>query len=98
MAKLRFHVPTRDVPPSVAARALGLTLDKFSEHLPALIGRGFPPHDPTTGNYDSKAIEAWQDQRHPKLLGGNSGDNVSIVPSEPSGANITRERLKAKSL
>lgn len=96
MARIRFHVQTRDVPPSIAARALGLTLDKFSEHLPALVKRGFPQHDPTTGNYDLKAIERWQDLRHKDLLAGNSGDNVSIVPSEPSGADITRERLKAQ--
>jgi hypothetical protein len=69
MPKIRYHVAPRDAPPAIAARALGLTLDQFSERLPALLARGFPPIDKTTGNYDLKAIDQWQNLRHPQLFG-----------------------------
>jgi hypothetical protein len=62
-ASLRYRVEPRDVPPSKAARRLGLTLAEFDRLKDDLIARGFPRPDPTTGHYDLKAIEAWQDVR-----------------------------------
>lgn len=65
---LRFPVTPGDVPPEKAARRLGLTLDRFSDLLPQLLRRGFPPSDPDTGNYDLDAIDAWRASRHQRLL------------------------------
>jgi hypothetical protein len=85
MSSIRFHVDHRDVPPIVAARRLGLTLEAFKLLLPELLTeRKFPPPDPTTGNFDLKAIDAWQDARNPQLLGATPKD----------GSTITRERLR----
>jgi hypothetical protein len=87
MPSIRFHVDHRDVPPIVAARRLGLTLEAFKLLLPELLTkRKFPPPDPTTGNFDLKAIDAWQDARNPQLLGATVKDS----------STITRERLKLK--
>jgi hypothetical protein len=53
--------------------------------MPELITkRRFPPPDPTTGNYDLKAIDAWQDARSPQFFGTAVKD----------GASLTRERLR----
>jgi len=71
MAGLRFRVEPLDVPPEHAARRLGITLAAFNEALPDLLARGFPPADPTTGNYDIEAIDAWRRRRHDG--GGNPG-------------------------
>lgn len=92
MPKIRYSVRPRDAPPAIAARALGLTLDQFSEALPALLARGFPSHDKTTGMYDLKAIDVWQDGRHGHLF---FGDKVSIAPDQGSITAPIRERLKA---
>lgn len=62
-ASLRFPIDPRDVPASKAARRLGLTLAEFNHVKADLFARGFPKPDPTTGNYDLKAIERWQDAR-----------------------------------
>jgi hypothetical protein len=62
-ASLRYKVTPRDVPPTKAARRLHLTLVEFNRVLPELRRRGFPPADPTTGNYDLAAIERWMDAR-----------------------------------
>ena len=58
------HVQAADVPPVVAARRMGLAAPQFTEALPALLARGFPAPDPTTGNYDIEAIDAWRRARH----------------------------------
>lgn len=47
----------------MAARRLGIAAHIFQQKLPDLLARGFPDPDPTTGNFDLKAIEAWQDSR-----------------------------------
>ena len=60
--------PGGDVPPSVAARRLWLSLDAFEKALPMLIGRGFPAPDPTTGNFDLDAIDEWRRRRNPHLF------------------------------
>lgn len=66
---LRFKLPPGgDVPPVVAARRLGLSLEAFNLQIETLISRGFPPADPTTGNFDLDAIDKWS-KRRGKLTG-----------------------------
>jgi hypothetical protein len=67
-AAIRFAVEPGDVPPEKAARRLHLTLDEFQEKLPALLQRGFPPPDATTGMFDLDAIDAWRRARFPRLF------------------------------
>jgi hypothetical protein len=62
-APLRYKVAPRDIAPRKAARLLGLTLADFNRACDDLFARGFPRPDPTTGNYDSRAIARWQDAR-----------------------------------
>lgn len=68
MTELRYHIRPRDAPADVAGRLLGLTEAKFADVLPALLARGFPQPDPTTGLFDLDAIEEWRRQRHPHLF------------------------------
>lgn len=65
---MRFSVEARDIPPEAAARRLGLTLEHFREKLPALLQRGFPASDQTTGNYCLEAIDQWRMRRFPQLF------------------------------
>jgi hypothetical protein len=51
------------VPPTKAARRLGLSPEQFRQKLPQLLNRGFPPPDPTTGNYYLPAIDQWMASR-----------------------------------
>lgn len=60
---MRFKVDPRDVPADVTARRLGISASDFRDRLPDLLARGFPSPDPTTGNFDLKAVDAWQDRR-----------------------------------
>jgi hypothetical protein len=65
---MRFKLPPGgDCPPIAAARRIWLSLEEFNAQLPALLLRGFPPADPTTGNYDLDAIDAWRKTRYPHL-------------------------------
>lgn len=77
---LRFHLPPGgDIPPASAARRLGLSLEQFTAALPQLLAREpkFPPADPTTGNYDLDAIDAWRRARYPHLF----GERVDVAAS-----------------
>lgn len=65
---IRFRIEPADVPPEKAARRLHLTLPEFQDRLPQLLVRGFPPPDPTTGNFDLEAIDRWRRLRHPRLF------------------------------
>jgi hypothetical protein len=65
--KIRFSVKPGDVPATKAARRLHLTLEEFDDKLPALLARGFPPPDPTTGMFDLTAIDLWRASRFPHL-------------------------------
>jgi hypothetical protein len=67
--RIRFPVEPRDVPPEKAARRLHVTLAEFTFMLPALMDRGFPGADPTTGMFDLEAIDLWRHSRHPHLFG-----------------------------
>jgi hypothetical protein len=57
-----------DITPAEAAKVMALTLDQFDAHLPALLDRGFPPADPTTGNYALDAITVWRQARFKRLF------------------------------
>lgn len=88
MSSLRFQVDPRDVPPEKAARRLGLTMEAFGTLLPRLLGRGFPPSDPDTGNYDLDAIDAWRAARHRRLL------SAPALSEHPTGLVASRlERM-----
>ncbi len=65
---MRFRVEPRDIPPNAAARRLGLSVEQFQEKLPALLQRGFPAPDVTTGNFCLEAIDQWRFRRFPQLF------------------------------
>jgi hypothetical protein len=50
-SSIRHRIDPLDIPAVKAARRLHLTLEQFRDKLPELIERGFPPPDPTTGNF-----------------------------------------------
>ena len=82
---MRFKVDPRDVSPEAAARRLGLSACDFAKRLPDLIARGFPSPDPTTDNFDLKAIDAWMDRR--------SGLGALAVPVARDASSVLEERL-----
>jgi hypothetical protein len=87
---LRFKLPPGgDVPPVTAARRMGLSLDALYEALPSLVARGFPSADPTTGNFDLDAIDAWRRQRHPRLF----SDCPASVTTARDAKDVMAERL-----
>jgi hypothetical protein len=63
-SRIRFRIDPRDVPLEKAARRLHLTPGDFQTKLPALVARGFPQPDPTTGMFDLAAIDEWMTARH----------------------------------
>jgi hypothetical protein len=63
-AQIRFRVDPADVPVEKAARRLHLSPERFTELLPRLLERGFPPADETTGMFDLQAIDLWRANRH----------------------------------
>jgi len=65
---MRFRIDPRDVPAEMAARRLGLSLEQFKEKLPALLQRGFPAPDETTGQFCIEAIDQWRLRRFPMLF------------------------------
>jgi hypothetical protein len=98
---LRFKLPPGgDVPPVTAAWRLGLSLEAFNDALPALVARGFPPADVTTGNYDLDAIDVWRRTRYPQLFPecadfkSPARDDDRIVGERLASARI-QQRLEA---
>ena len=62
------RIPDRgDIPKSLVARRLGLSVDDFELHRHALEKRGFPEPDPTTGLYAIEAVDKWRLRRYPRL-------------------------------
>jgi hypothetical protein len=86
---LRFHVKPGDVPERFAAERMGMSPEEFNRVLPNLTARGFPKHDPDTGNYDLDAIDAWRRARNPHLFSGR-GEFGAIDAS-----NVARDRIAA---
>lgn len=90
---MRFKLPPGgDCPPIAAARRMWLTLEAFNTALPELLKRGFPPADPTTGNFDLDAIDAWRRTRHPRLF-PNAPTNGPAANAARDPKDVLRERL-----
>jgi hypothetical protein len=85
---MRFHVIPGDVPPEFAARRLGLSLAEFQERLPALLQRGFPRADETTGHYCLEAIDQWRLRRFPTLF------PVSAIERPKTDRETARARIR----
>jgi hypothetical protein len=79
--KIRFKVEPRDIPAVKAARRLHLSLDEFRTKLPELLGRGFPPADPTTGMFYLPAIDQWMARRFDQSACNNSKNEQDIISS-----------------
>ena len=63
------RIPERgDVPASLAALRLGLTLPEFEARRGELEKRGFPQPDETTGRYCIEAVDRWRLRRHGPLF------------------------------
>lgn len=86
---LRFKLPPGDVPPSAAARHMGLTPEAFERALPQLRERGFPLPDPTTGNFDIDAIVAWRRSRHPQFF----GPALTAATGARDAKDVVRDRV-----
>lgn len=86
---------TGDCPPIAAARVLFLSLDDFNAKLPDLLARGFPPADPTTGNYDMDAINVWRRDRNKQLF-----PSAGLTPplAARHAGDVVRDRLRGKRL
>lgn len=85
---IRFQVAPRDVPPEKAARRLHLTLAEFDRLKDELFARGFPSPDPTTGNYDLRAIDLWMDSR------SNIGPTIDLTEGvqRRNAADVFKDR------
>ena|SRR6266700_6694813 len=87
---MRFKLPPGgDCPPIAAARRIWLTLAEFNGQLPQLLQRGFPRPDPTTGNYDLDAIDAWRRARYPQLF----SDRLTLAPTARDAKDVVADRL-----
>lgn len=86
---MRFHIAPRDVPPAVAARRMGMTLDAFLKALPAFKEHGFPTADPVSGNFDLQAIDRYCDARNPRLF--RTDDPTEAVNAK----DVVMQRLAA---
>lgn len=87
---MRFKLPPGgDVPPVVAARRIGLSLQAFGEALPGLVARGFPAADCTTGNFDLDAIDAWRRARYPQLF----REHLTLAPTARNARDVVAERV-----
>jgi hypothetical protein len=89
-SRIRFRVDPRDVPLEKAARRLHLTTAEFRAKLPALLGRGFPQPDPTTGMFDLAAIDAWMDGRHSL----SSSNGLTAPKSSINALEVCGDRLR----
>jgi hypothetical protein len=87
MTTPRFRIVPRDVPACAVARLLGVSEARFVDCVADLLARGFPAPDTTTGNYDLKAVEAWQDRRS-----GLAGSVTNNMAKDASA--VVADRLK----
>ena len=90
-ARIRYQVEPRDVPAEKAARRLHLTLSEFNAELPALLDRGFPGPDPTTGMFDLEAIDLWRHARHAHLFALPA---LTTTPRLRDSREVIDERIK----
>ena len=73
----------------MVARVLGLAETQLREFLPGLLARNIPPPDPTTGNFDLKAVAAWQDRRWSL---GTVADELALDASDVVSARLAEQR------
>jgi hypothetical protein len=78
-SSIRYPVDPLDVPPSKAARRLHLTLEDFRAKLPELLQRGFPPPDPTTGNFYLPGIDRWMASRNGLTANTGSPNDQDVI-------------------
>lgn len=78
-----------DCPPIAAARVLWLSLEAFEAKLPELLARKFPAPDPTTGNFDMDAINAWRRLRNPQVYPAQ----LTPAPAARNADDVVRRRL-----
>jgi hypothetical protein len=71
-------IETGDITPAEAATHMRLSMAQFEYCLPSLLDRGFPPADPTTGNYALDAIDVWRRTRHKRLF--PTAPVLTVVP------------------
>ena len=57
-----------DVPASMVAARLGLSLSDFESRRPDLERRSFPQPDETTGRYCIEAVDQWRLRRYPQFF------------------------------
>ena len=86
---MRFHIEPRDIRPEMAARRLGLSLEQFEEKLPALLQRGFPAPDETTGRFCIEAIDQWRLRRFPQLFA------VPAIEGPKTDRETARARIRS---
>jgi hypothetical protein len=92
----RFRLlPGGDVPATIAAQRMGLTLEAFKTALPNLVARRFPKPDPDTGNFDIDAIDAWRRSRHAHLFPGRA-EFGAMDASAVASDRITAQRGQSK--
>jgi len=90
---MRYKLPPGgDCPPEAAARRIWLTLERFREKLPDLLERGFPRADPTTGNFDIDAIDAWRRRRFPHLF----QENLTPAVTARNANDVIRAKMAGK--
>jgi hypothetical protein len=82
-------IPERgDVTPSIVAARLGLSLSDFESKCAALLERGFPPPDPTTGCYCIEAVDRWRLRRHAMLF-----PELTTTPTAAHAGAVFNERI-----
>jgi hypothetical protein len=76
------RIPDRgDIPTSLVAARLGLSVDAFNRCRPELQDRGFPEPDLTTGHYAIEAIDRWRLRRYPRLFPDLAGPATALDAS-----------------
>jgi hypothetical protein len=79
-----------DVPASMVAARLGLSLSDFEARRPELERRGFPQPDETTGRYCIEAVDRWRLRRHSRLF-----PELTAVTNAVDARTVVEERLAA---
>lgn len=72
-----------------AGRLLNLSEADMRTKLAALIARGFPQPDPTTGMIDLDAVVQWRRLRHPSLFG-----LMNHQPAARDAQAVVSDRIK----
>jgi hypothetical protein len=88
----QFSQDTGDVPPALAARRLGLSIEAFNLILPKLLDRGFPPPDEDTGMYGLEAIDRWRKLRNRRLFPELPG--LTAAPAARDARDVVYDRIK----